>query len=225
MNRRRFLTLTGALGASLAVVATPSQAASRLSLPANPRVLVLGDSYTEGLGADPLTNGWAYLIGAPLVWQVTVDGKGGSGYANPTTYGAGTFAQRLNKRLSTYPTVAYDLIVLQGSSNDQKYLSTLAADIKTTIRKTRKLYPSAQILMLGPTTPYGNPGPDLLAVNDRLKRAASTYKINFINPLGEKWFVPGDGSWAANPTNGHPNNAGHAHIAQRFVEDVKVLTS
>jgi len=225
MDRRAFLILTGALGASLTVVATPAQAASRLSLPANPRVLVLGDSYTQGSGADPLTNGWAYLIGAPLGWQVAVDGKGGSGYANPTTYGAGTFGQRLDKRFATYPTIGYDLIVLQGSSNDQKYLSTLAGKIKTTIRTARKLYPSAQILMLGPTTPYGSPGSSLLAVNDKLNSAASAYKINFINALSEKWFVPGDGSWAANPTNGHPSNAGHAHIAERFVQDVKALTA
>ncbi len=193
-----------------------------LNLPLQPRVLLVGDSYTEGIGAVPLANGFANKIAEPLGWTLTQDGKGGSGYVNPSSYGAGTFASRL----PGHPADGYELVVIQGSSNDVKYDSAqLDAGIRTTLDVVRARYPHAQVLMVGPTSPYGNPSADLVRVNAEVKAAAAADGDLFIDPIADRWFVPGDGSWAANPANGHPSNAGHQLIADRFVQDVQALSS
>lgn len=191
-----------------------------LNLPAQPRVLLIGDSYTQGVGAVPESEGYAYKIAEPLGWTLTIDGFGGSGYANPTTYGAGIFASRLWK----HPADAYDLVVLQGSSNDAKYTdSVLAGDINMTLRTVQRRYPHAKVLMMGVTNPYGSPSPDLQRIDGKLKSYAAMYGVPFIDPLAEQWFVPGGGKIYANPTNYHPSNAGHQLMADRFVTDVKAM--
>jgi len=201
--------------------ATPTVPPVRLNLPLQPDVLLVGDSYTEGVGAEPISNGYAFKVAEPLGWTLTRDGRGGSGYVNPTTYGAGIFAERLPR----HPTDAYDLVVLQGSSNDVRYGNAeLDANLDATLQIVRDRYPRAQVLMVGPTNPYGNPSPDLLRVNGEVKAAAAAWGVPFIDPLAESWFVPGDGRWAANPANGHPSNAGYQRIADRFVAGVRALS-
>lgn len=211
-TRRQFLTLTGA---ALLSAALPAHAATR------PRVLIVGDSYTEGVGDEPTHAGYVTdLARTHPAWTITRDGRGGSGYRNPTTYQAGTFATRINRRYYAHPQVGYDLIVLQGSSNDQKYTSTqLAGAVNMTLRTVERRYPHARTVMVGPTNPYGKPGPDLWRVNAKLHQYATIHTVPYIDPLSEWWFVPGDGARYATPTgpgHGHPNRAGYAHYADRL---------
>jgi hypothetical protein len=117
-------------------------------------------------------------------------------------------------------------VVLQGSTNDERYDSaTLGAAIARTLDLARTRFVGAQLVMMGLANPYGSVGVDRLRVNDLLLQAASTYALPFLNPLVEKWFVPGDGTSFANPTSGHPNNAGHAHIRSSFVRDVQIYSA
>ena len=55
------------------------------------------------------------------------------------------------------------------------------------------------------------------------RATAAAQHLPFVDPLGESWFVDGDGSRYANPVNGHPSNAGYRVIADRFEADVRVL--
>ena len=193
----------------------------RLNLPDHPAVLLIGDSYTEGVGAVPLANGYAYKVAEPLGWTLTRDGRGGSGYVNPTGYGAGVFGDRL----PTFPADAYDLVVLQGSSNDMKYPSAeIATNVAAALRTVHDRFPHAEVLLVGPTNPYGSPLPDLVRVNELVRAAAVERGIAFVDPITEEWFVPGDGRWAANPANAHPSNAGYQRIADRLVADVRSLS-
>lgn len=229
----RRTALLGGLGATGGLVLASGGGESAqavtggLGLPANPKVLMFGDSYTEGVGAVPTTKGYAYLVGAPLGWTVTVDGKGGSGYCNPTTYGAGNYATRLAK----VAVAAYDLIVIQGGTNDDKTVNgvpvydspTIKAAIQKAIDTVRARFPNAKILLFGPSNPYGSATVDRLRVNDLLVAAASANALPYVNPIAEKWFLPGDGASFANPDNSHPSNAGHAHLRSLFVRDAQVL--
>ncbi|HET7784259.1 MAG TPA: SGNH/GDSL hydrolase family protein, partial [Arthrobacter sp.] len=52
-----------------------------IELPAEPVLLILGDSSTAGVGADQPDQGWAYLVAAELGYPATVDGAGGTGFA------------------------------------------------------------------------------------------------------------------------------------------------
>jgi lysophospholipase L1-like esterase len=200
----------------------PARAASPvLVLPDHPKVLLLGDSYTKGIGATSKKKAYAYRIAEPLGWDLTIDGKSGTGYIDPSGDGADTYAERMWQHPHGATDVAYDLVVIQGSSNDRKYTKAeVAGRINLTIRTSRKLWPQAQIVLMGPTNPWANVA-EYAMVDDRLAAAAAANGIPFIDPMGEQWFVPGDGERYANPENGHPNDLGHELMARRFVADVR----
>lgn len=199
----------------------PALVAGSLTLPAQPRVLILGDSYTEGYGAEPETKGWAYLVGKPLGWTVTVNGVGGTGYVNPGPHDEGTYLTRL-------PTLAgrtFDLVVVQGGSNDRGVTyPDFSAAVAKTIEAVRAEFPGATVVLMGPATPYGKPDASRTDAQCVLAGYAVQQHLAFIDPVGETWFVDGDGQRNANPANGHPSNAGYRRIAARFEADVRLLT-
>ncbi|GAB2570967.1 SGNH/GDSL hydrolase family protein [Microlunatus antarcticus] len=198
----------------------PTLVPGSLVLPKNPDVLVLGDSYTEGYGAEPETKGWAYLVGKPLGWKVTVNGVGGTGYVNPGPRNEGTYLQRL----AGVQGGTFDLVVLQGGSNDRDtpYLALTDA-VSRTVDAVRAKFPGTAVLLMGPATPYGKPDGPRLVAQCVLAGYGTQQHLPFVDPLAESWFVDGDGSRYANPVNGHPSNAGYRVIAGRFETDVRVL--
>lgn len=198
----------------------PTLVRGSLSLPAHPSVLIFGDSYTEGYGAEPETKGWAYLVGRPLGWTVTVDGVGGTGYVNPGPKAEGTYLQRLPKLQGR----SFDLVVMQGGSNDKDTpYPQLQQAVSRTLDAVRTEFPGATILLMAPATPYGKPDPTRVLSECVLAGLAVQQHLGFIDPLAESWFVDGDGQRYANPANGHPSNAGYVRIAARFEADVRVL--
>ena len=212
-----------ALSLLLALLGAPpaSAAPPALVLPDHPKVLLLGDSYTKGIGASTKDKAYAYSIAEPLGWDLTVDGKSGTGYIDPSAAGADTYAERMWLHPHGATDVPYDLVVIQGSSNDRKYTEAEVADrISLTIRTSRRLWPQAQILLMGPTNPYANVA-EYAVVNAELTKAAVANGVPLIDPIGEQWFVPGDGARYANPKNGHPNDAGYRLMTRRFVADVR----
>lgn len=198
----------------------PTLAAGSLTLPADPSVLILGDSYTEGYGAEPETKGWAYLVGKPLGWQVTVNGVGGTGYVNAGPQAQGTYLQRLAGLQGR----SFDLVVLQGGSNDRDTAYPALRDTVTrTVDAVRTQFPSAPVVILGPSTPYGKSDGTRILMQCVLAGYAAQQGVPFLDPIAEDWFVDGDGDRYANPANGHPSNAGYRHISARFQKDVHVL--
>lgn len=198
----------------------PSLVPGSLVLPKQPSVLVLGDSYTEGYGAEPETKGWAYLVGKPLGWKVTVNGVGGTGYVNPGPRNEGTYLQRL----AAIQGGSFDLVVLQGGSNDRDTSYPGLHDaVAATVDAVRAKFPGTAVVLLGPATPYGKPDGPRLVAQCVLAGYGTQQHLPFIDPLGDSWFVDGDGSRYANPVNGHPSNAGYRVIAGRFEADVRVL--
>lgn len=198
----------------------PALVPGSLKLTARPSVLVLGDSYTEGGGAEPATKGYAYLLGKPLAWRVTVNGVAGSGYVNPGAHGNNRYLQRLPALQGR----RFDLVVVQGGSNDRDVAYPVLRDaVAQTIDGVHATFPGAAVLLLGPSTPYGKPDPTRLLAQCTLAEYAAAQHLTFLDPIGDAWFVPGDGTWAANPVDAHPSNAGHRRIADRFVADVRVL--
>lgn len=198
----------------------PALVPGSLKLPAHPSVLVLGDSYTEGGGARPATKGYAYLLAKPLRWRVSVKGVAGSGYVNPGAHGDNRYLQRLPALKGR----TFDLVVVQGGSNDRDVPYPALRDaVAQTIDGVRAMFPGAAVVILGPSTPYGKPDPTRLLAQCTLAEYAAAQHLTFLDPIGEAWFVPGDGKRDANPADGHPSNAGHRQIADRFIADVRVL--
>lgn len=198
----------------------PTLARGSLTLPAHPSVLLMGDSYTEGYGADPETKGWAYLVGKPLGWSVTVDGAGGTGYVNPGPQAKGSYLQRLPALQGR----SFDLVVLQGGSNDRDTSYPALQDaVSKTVDLVRAQFPGAAIVILGPTSPYGKNDGTRVLMQCVLAGYATQQHVTLVDPIAETWFVDGDGKRYANPENGHPSNAGYAHIATRFEADMRLL--
>lgn len=187
-----------------------------------PRVLIFGDSYTEGLGATPLTQGYAYRVGQPLGWDVTVDGVGGTGYLalGPNGKNLGSY----RTRLQAAPVGPFDIVVLQGSSNDEREpIQQLGPALQSTVPAFRLRYPGARFVMMGPVPTFGPPVATKTAVNEVLKGYASANGIQFIDPIAGSWFAPGEWRRLTNPANMHPNNAGYGRIADRFVVEATRL--
>lgn len=190
---------------------------SPLVLPARPRVLIFGDSYTEGQGAQPLTQGYAYQVGPMLNWDVTVFGVGGTGYLAPGPRDEGTYEARLAKA----PPGPFDLVVVQGSTNDARQpISGLSAAVTRTIQAVRTTYAPAQILMLGPIDLHGTSSKPMTQVNVVVRDSARALGVSYIDAMGEQWFQHDTSKPYINPSNGHPNNQGHALIASNFLVDV-----
>jgi len=189
---------------------------------ARPRVLIFGDSYTAGHGATPETQGYAYRVGRPLGWDVTVDGVGGTGYLAVGTNGRNLGTYRT--RLAAAPPGPFDVVVLQGSSNDEREpIDALPGALASTVPAFRARYPGARIVMMGPVPTFGPPVATKLAVNDVLKSYAAADGISFIDPIAGSWFGPGEWRRLTNPADGHPNNAGYGRICDRFVIDATRL--
>jgi lysophospholipase L1-like esterase len=202
------------LAASSALIAQPAQAAT------NP-LLVIGDSWTQGVGDRVSSNGlgWSPVAASLLGMALTQDGKGGSGYVNRTTYGDNTFGQRVYR----HPADAYRTVIFQGSTNDKAYLSTLAANANMTLRAAKKRYPSALIVVVGPTSISGTSDAATVKVNDKLRAAAWAAGVPFIDAIGEGWFVPGDWSRYSDAATGHPNDAAYQVIGRHIADDVANL--
>lgn len=200
----------------------PPKAPALLHLPAQPRVLLMGDSYTEGWGADPTTEGFAFHVTGPLGWHLTRDGIGATGYEDVGLKQQGTYPQRL----WMHPADSYDLVVLQGGSNDEKAPEAdIAKAVDLTVRTAHRRYPSAQIPVMGPVAPNGTVGANRAKVNRVLRAYTTQHSLPLIDSAAEKWFVNGDAATMVNPEKGHPNNLGYAHIADLFVRDVRAFSA
>jgi lysophospholipase L1-like esterase len=210
-------------GPSATVYSLPAEPSppAPLVLPAHPRVLLLGDSYVNGYGAEPGSEGFAEQVAGRLGWQLTRDGVGTTGYVNSGRQHQGTYAERLAR----HPANAYDLVVLEGGGNDEKRsVSEISEGVDAAVQVVRKRYPDAQLLLLGPVSPDGEPSSNRIAVNLALVDYAQASSISYINTLAEHWFLAGDLTMV-NPVNDHPNTAGYAHIADRLVHDVQSLAA
>jgi acyl-CoA thioesterase-1 len=221
------LAATPTATSSLAPTPTATAAAQPvgIQLPAQPVLLILGDSYTAGDGADRPDQGWAYLVAGSLGYPTNVDGVGGTGFA----WGGGeqdNLAQEYDVRLQeTAANAAFvpNVLILQGGQNDARI--TNPDEIKTataqTIESARKLWPGVQVVVLGPSAPQPL-AEELQGVNNAVRAGAAAANAPFIDAYDAGWFT-GANSPGFDFDGAHVNTAGHAHIAEKFLESWAAL--
>ena len=208
---------------AVSVSATPkvSPPAVGFTLPEDPRLLILGDSYTLGSNADPRTEGYAYLVANALGWPSEVDGMGGTGF----TWGGGTegdrgddYTSRINRRAEAGGFIP-NVLLLQGGQNDYRANPAGVFDqVTRTIRAAQAAWPGVQIIVMGPSQPM--PGGALLQrVSSPIGRSAAAAQVSFISPLDSKWFTEQNSpEFSADAGGTHLNNAGHVYMAERVLE-------
>ena len=198
-----------------------TQVAASSAAPTIHDALFVGASYTAGLGATPVSNGYAYDLGREPGWRTQVDGVSGTGFLNPGPAGHQTFAERI-LRLPTSPHP--DVVVFQGGRNDVNYpMAQLRAEAIATADLTRKRFHGAQVVFLGPI-PARVPAPaDQLAVASTLRQAAIDSKAIFIDPIEQSWITPDNENGFIGSVPAHPDNQGYAYIARRLLTDLNLL--
>ncbi|WP_083510435.1 SGNH/GDSL hydrolase family protein [Pseudarthrobacter sulfonivorans] len=205
------------------VAATAQQL--KIQLPAQPVLLILGDSYTAGDGADQPDQGWAYVVANALGYPTNIDGVGGTGFA----WGGGeqdNLAQEYEVRLqeiAANPTFVPNVLILQGGQNDA--LITSPDEIQTataqTIEAARTLWPGVQVVVLGPSAPHPL-AEELQGANSAVRAGAAAAGAPFIDAYEAGWFT-GANSPGFDFDGAHPNTAGHAHLAEKFLESWATL--
>ncbi|WP_256728718.1 SGNH/GDSL hydrolase family protein [Microbacterium oleivorans] len=199
-------------------------AAQPLSLPAQARVLVFGDSWTYGSAATDPTLGYAYVLAQRTGWTTIVDGVRGSGYLKPGIDGP-SFGDRI---AALDPVLDPDLVIVQGSINDRKQGAAGYRDaVDAAWDALAATYPDARIVILGPA-PQVLPVETQTARIDRdLADLAAARGWWYLSPIAEDWIT--DANYLDVIDTGatgrdHPSTAGHAYLADRLAADIAAIT-
>ncbi|WP_458781269.1 SGNH/GDSL hydrolase family protein [Arthrobacter sp. D3-16] len=209
---------------------TPTASATaqqpRLELPAEPVLLIVGDSYTAGVGAEREDQGWAYLVAGELGYPTNIDGVSGTGFA----WGGGAqdelgseYEVRL-RDIAADPAFVPNVLILQGGQNDALVPNPEEVETATaqTIEAARRFWPGVQVVVLGPSAPQPL-AEELRGVNGAVRAGAAAANAPFIDAAEAGWFTSAN-SPDFNSDGAHPNTAGHAYLAERFLEAWAGLT-
>lgn len=193
-----------------------------LTIPADARVLVFGDSWTWGQSAVVPTRGYAYVLGRERGWHMTVDGVRGSGYLRPGIDG-GAYGERI---AALDPALAPDLVIIQGSINDRREdLAGFHAAVTEAWDALVDAYPDAQVVVFGPA-PHVLPVERAVAQIDRdLAELAALRGWNYISPLAEQWITDRNYQRVIDAGDLHPSTAGHAYLALRLANELAALSA
>lgn len=199
---------------------------TKLTIPENSRVLFIGDSFTEGHGADDKkTRGFAPRLAALEGWtDYRVDGVGRTGFVRPgaTEDAHRTYGERLQQ---LYESGSYspNLIIFQGGLND----STKAIDTRTlqravqdTLAMAKGFWPDASMVVIGPMTYRTSLNP----VNSAYSQGSYVARVPYIDfnryPVISKEdnvkFTIDDGF--------HPNDIGHQMVADALKAKLDEMT-
>jgi lysophospholipase L1-like esterase len=182
-----------------------------------PRAAFIGDSYTQGGGADPDTARWSTLVAAALGWEELNFGRGGTGFVTSNSY-LGCGLEYCPTYVETVPEVAGaapDIVVVAGGQNDFDAFATGADSVRTAIWETyiglRAALPGAAIVAVGPSTPW-EVDDIALAVDAEVRAAAGAVGAEYVSMLDPNVIDP-----AFLLPDGHVNNDGHRVFAERVV--------
>jgi lysophospholipase L1-like esterase len=231
MFRRRAFAIGGAAvaitAAAVALALTTTLAAPAAARPAaptpvatQPRLLVIGASYTAGWGATNVDLDYAHQLGDELRWPTRISAVPGAGYLSPGRNGHGTFVQQIHALPAG---LRPELVIIQGGRNDGgRNLTQEYAAVRRTIQAARARFGDPTIILLGNIPAHLPLDRASLATNTVLARAAASERVRFINPIAEHWMTAANLPGFRSNVPGHPNDAGHAYIAERLFGDLNI---
>lgn len=197
---------------------------------ANTRMIFLGDSITggsamnTGLGAGTYPWRVGRYVGVDDPWN---SGVGSTGYVVAGTSVA--FGTRVQADVIDW---APHVVVVWGGYNDalqtQATIRTAADSLYATLKAG---LPTAETYIVGCWAPTTTPAASLTATDETLRAAAAAAGFPFMSPItgrvyaGNGQQLADQGPWIATAAdvtayvgtdNVHPNDAGHAYIADRL---------
>lgn len=216
------------------------------SKPIAPKLIVLGDSFTEGTGANGWFNGYATIIGTLLGFDTWTSGSGGTGYINPNSgLNRVKYQDRIQRDVIGYKP---DLVIIQGGQNDTTYTKASIQTAADLLYKTLKAgLPGVPIIAISNIS-VGALTSAITDTRDAIKAAALangvalidsldgvTYDFNgnILSPALGNWYSGNGNIGGVQPTgnrsiytwtdNGHPSNAGHRYVGERVAGEVYKL--
>lgn len=223
------------------IVVGPNDSVWKPAMAYGPRVIVLGDSFTEGTGADAALSAWVFHAGQLLGWRdIWPSGVGSTGYVAPGSGGKVKFGDRVSADVIAY---SPDIWVLAGGINDVSglYVGSVESEASALMAALKAGLPLAQGVVLGPWWPSGNPSSTAIQVRDAIEAAADANGIPFIdnivaettgsNTLG---WMTGTGKVGSTTGSGnadlytgsdgtHPTQAGHTYLGYRVASAIAEL--
>lgn len=203
----------------------PTATVFPVTVPRGPRVIALGDSWTQGANSqgnkwrDGFVHRTARILGWPDTWA---SGIGGTGYIN--TGGSKTYGQRLQDDVLQYHP---DVVIVSGGTNDAN-LSATTGQVETAARAVfeaiKSSAPTPLLIVVRPFSSKGTASAGLLAVDAGVALAAPGIADIVIDPIAEKW-ITGSGNVAAPANDGnadryivsdHPTMAGYRYLGSRL---------
>ena len=170
----------------------------------------LGDSYTAGNGASPMSEGrWSALVSSELGWKEKNFGSGGTTYATGSEITGGKgYTERVRNVIAAAPYV----VIVSGGGNS--YTIDQSQGITQVFTELRAGLPEAKLVALSPFWWEEAFPAQLNVVSGQIKAGVEsvggTY-VELAHPLaGSLHFLAKDGV--------HPNNEGHKFLAAKIVQ-------
>jgi hypothetical protein len=200
------------------------------------KCVVLGDSFTEGVGANSgLLGSFAWELGYSLGWDVVASGQGGAGYLNPGPRGTTLRGRLTNDCIDLQPQF---VVIAEGINDMSLSTNSLGLDLQTeaglVFDAILQGIPNVQLAIVGPWSPSGNASSQLLAVRDAIRQAAVLRGISFIDPIvsaGSGWVTgsgywgnprkDGNADWVISGDGTHPTWAGHGYLGWRLAQGLR----
>ncbi|MBB6109706.1 GDSL-like Lipase/Acylhydrolase family protein [Mucilaginibacter lappiensis] len=163
-------------------------------------VFVLSDSFGEPTGTTG-QQGYAFIMGKMLAWNLVASGAGGTGYVNPGPAGRVKFGDRFANDIAAFKP---DIIVLAGGINDgAQPTATFTVAVKALFDQAKAVTSAKEVIVM---SSWRNKGPQYTPAqqitNDAvLKAKAAEYGFIFIDESG---LITGNGN------SGAPNGSGNA---------------
>ncbi|RZK69332.1 MAG: SGNH/GDSL hydrolase family protein [Pedobacter sp.] len=195
----------------------------------NLKLLVFGDSFTAGTGAENQFNKYlAYRVGDLLGFDNTIiSGVGGTGYVNPNLSNVRkVFQQRITDITDAKP----DAVIIAGGINDLGLAQPdeFAAITLLFLQTVSNALPNTEIFVTGPWWGSGVGYPQAHA-NAIQKSAAAVKRTHYIDV---STWITGNGSITSKNGSGnsdlyissdkiHPSIAGHDYLARKLAAEIR----
>lgn len=183
--------------------------------PLSPVALWIGDSYTEGTGANGFGNSYASIVSRKLGYIPFADAQGGTGYVADGKNNTKTnvpVPDRLDK-----VRVRPNLVVLDVGRNDgaADFTKTVKPAAQTYINEVRAKWPEAKIVFLVPY--YIQTLGPFRTFQSFYAEEAQRVGAYVVDPVGEGWFKGQEMPPLIYTDGIHPSQKGHAFIASKML--------
>jgi acyl-CoA thioesterase-1 len=183
-------------------------------LPGRPLMVVVGASFTAGVGAPSPTASWAYLLAGYLGWRADVRAVPGAGYVRAGKGDMGPVGRLLAEAdlARAHPS----LVVVQAGHDDIGEPSSLITKSETAdLQLVRKLAPDARLAIISVFLRHGiEPSQRDIQTNNTIVGTAEKVDPGVIifNPIAGHWHFKRAGGGL------HPDEAGDIWIARRVAD-------